>query len=140
MGAGVVYSEVSPLTGPVVKALQDNNELVFGYFLGDSTLLLPSAVLLFVVALFSSRRQVAWQWALAFGVTGAIVCSSKLAFMGWGIGFRQLDFTGFSGHTALSSCFWPVFCGLSAAALRRGCATWRHCAVTPLRRWWACPG
>lgn len=91
-------------------------------FLGDSTLLLPSAVLLFVVALFSSRRQVAWQWALAFGVTGAIVCSSKLAFMGWGIGFRQLDFTGFSGHTALSSCFWPVFlwfvCSRVAPGLR----------------------
>lgn len=78
-------------------------------FLGDSTLLLPSALLLFVVALFSSRRQVAWQWVLVFGATGAIVCSSKLAFMGWGIGLRRLDFTGFSGHTALSACFWPVF-------------------------------
>ncbi|AFJ45609.1 phosphatase PAP2 family protein [Shimwellia blattae] len=86
-------------------------------FLGDSTLLLPSAALLFVAALFSSRRQVAWQWALAFGVTGAIVCSSKLAFMGWGIGIRALDFTGFSGHTALSACFWPVFLWLVCSRL-----------------------
>ena len=30
----------------------------------------------------------------------------KLAFMGWGIGIRELDFTGFSGHTALSTAFW----------------------------------
>lgn len=86
-------------------------------FFGDSTLLLPSAVLLFVVALFSSRRQVAWLWALTFGITGAIVCSSKLAFMGWGLGSSSLDFTGFSGHTALSACFWPVFLWLVSSRI-----------------------
>ena len=32
----------------------------------------------------------------------------KLAFMGWGIGIRELDFTGFSGHSALSASIWPV--------------------------------
>ena len=48
------------------------------------------------------------QWALLFGGVGAIVCASKLAFMGWGIGIRELDFTGFSGHSALSASIWPV--------------------------------
>lgn len=92
-------------------------------FLGDSTLLLPSALLVFVVAAFSSRRRVAWQWALVFAAVGAIVCASKLAFMGWGVGIRSLDFTGFSGHTALSACFWPVFLWLVAGRLMPRCRT-----------------
>ena len=79
-------------------------------FFGDSTVLLPSAAVLFIVLfLRKDSKQVAWHWALLFGITGAIVCASKLAFMGWGIGIRELDFTGFSGHTALSTAFWPIF-------------------------------
>ena len=42
--------------------------------------------------------------------------------MGWGIGIRELDFTGFSGHTALSSAFWPILlwllCARATPALR----------------------
>lgn len=93
-------------------------------FFGDSTVLLPSAAAVFMV-LFLRRpsRQIAWQWGLLFGITGAIVSASKLAFMGWGIGIRELDFTGFSGHTALSTAFWPIFlwllCTRGSIALRR---------------------
>lgn len=92
-------------------------------FFGDSTVLLPSAAVLFIVLfLRKDSKQVAWHWALLFGITGAIVCASKLAFMGWGIGIRELDFTGFSGHTALSSAFWPIFlwllCARATPALR----------------------
>ena len=32
----------------------------------------------------------------------------QTGFMGWGIGIRELDFTGFSGHSALSASIWPV--------------------------------
>jgi hypothetical protein len=94
-----------------------------GLFFGDSTVLLPSAAAVFMV-LFLRRpsRQIAWQWGLLFGITGAIVSASKLAFMGWGIGIRELDFTGFSGHTALSTAFWPIFlwllCARGSVALR----------------------
>lgn len=85
-------------------------------FFGDSTVLLPSAAAVFMV-LFLRRpsRQIAWQWGSLFGITGAIVSASKLAFMGWGIGIRELDFTGFSGHTALSTAFWPIFLWLLCA-------------------------
>lgn len=91
-------------------------------FFGDSTVLLPSAAVLFIV-LFCERFKAAGpHWALLFGITGAIVCASKLAFMGWGIGIRELDFTGFSGHTALSSAFWPILlwllCARATPALR----------------------
>lgn len=72
-------------------------------------LLLPSGIIVFAILMFVCRdwKQTA-QWALLFGGVGAIVCASKLAFMGWGIGIRELDFTGFSGHSALSASIWPV--------------------------------
>ncbi|WP_288398743.1 phosphatase PAP2 family protein [uncultured Serratia sp.] len=78
-------------------------------FFGDSMLLLPSGIIVFAILMFVCRdwKQTA-QWALLFGGVGAIVCASKLAFMGWGIGIRELDFTGFSGHSALSASIWPV--------------------------------
>lgn len=87
-------------------------------FFGDSTVLLPSAAALFIVLMLrKTSRLLAWQWSLLFGITGAIVCASKLAFMGWGLGIRELDYTGFSGPlrsprpSGLSSygCLAPVF-------------------------------
>ncbi|WP_431310437.1 phosphatase PAP2 family protein [Klebsiella pneumoniae] len=90
-------------------------------FFGDSTVLLPSAAALFIVLMLrKTSRLLAWQWSLLFGITGAIVCASKLAFMGWGLGIRELDFTGFSGHSALSAAFWPIFLWLLSARFSVG--------------------
>ncbi|SVZ76387.1 PAP2 family protein [Klebsiella pneumoniae] len=84
-------------------------------FFGDSTVLLPSAAALFIVLMLrKTSRLLAWQWSLLFGITGAIVCASKLAFMGWGLGIRKLDYTGFSGHSALRG----LLAYLSVAAQR----------------------
>lgn len=78
-------------------------------FLGDSMLLLPSGIIIFAILIFAYPTwKQACQWILLFGGVGSIVCASKLAFMGWGIGIRELDFTGFSGHSALSASIWPV--------------------------------
>lgn len=90
-------------------------------FFGDSTVLLPSAAALFIVLMLrKTSRLLAWQWSLLFGITGAIVCASKLAFMGWGVGIRELDYTGFSGHSALSAAFWPIFLWLLSARFSAG--------------------
>lgn len=79
-------------------------------FFGDSMLLLPCSLILFIVLVVSSATRTAgWQWALIFGGAGGVVCASKLAFMGWGIGIESYDFTGFSGHSALAASIWPVF-------------------------------
>ncbi|TKI05786.1 phosphatase PAP2 family protein [Martelella alba] len=78
-------------------------------FFGDSTLLLPCSVIIVALLLWKAdTRRTCWQWLLFFGGAGAIVVASKLAFMGWGIGSRTYDFTGFSGHSALSASIWPV--------------------------------
>lgn len=90
-------------------------------FFGDSTVLLPSAAALFIVLMLrKTSRLLAWQWILLFCITGAIVCASKLAFMGWGLGIRELDYTGFSGHSALSAAFWPIFLWLLSARFSAG--------------------
>ncbi|MFC0229314.1 phosphatase PAP2 family protein [Serratia aquatilis] len=93
-------------------------------FFGDSMLLLPCAAIIFIILMLSPtcRRQT-WEWTLLFGGVGAVVCVSKLAFMGWGIGSRTFDFTGFSGHSALSASIWPVLlwllCGRFSSPVRR---------------------
>src|SRR5690606_36157062 len=38
----------------------------------------------------------------------------KLAFMGWCFGSARLNFTGISGHSALSASLWPVLLWLMA--------------------------
>lgn len=93
-------------------------------FFGDSMLLLPCAAIVFMILILSpTSRKPTWQWMLLFGGVGAVVCVSKLAFMGWGIGSRHWDFTGFSGHSALSASIWPVMlwllCGRFSSPTRR---------------------
>lgn len=85
-------------------------------WLGDSSLLLPAALW---VAVWLSVARRTWPaalwWVLLFGVGSSLVLASKLAFMGWGIGSARFDFTGFSGHTALSASVWPVALWLLAS-------------------------
>lgn len=92
----------------------------FVTFFGDTTLLLPTAIIIFAVLRFSSRQPaVAWQWLSIYCVVGTLVCITKLAFMGWGIGSPSLDFTGISGHSALSATLWPVLLWLLTLRLPR---------------------
>jgi len=85
-------------------------------WLGDSGLLLPAAA---SIALWLSLSRRTWPtallWVVLFGSAGFIVMCSKLAFMGWGIGSVRFNFTGFSGHTALSGSVWPVVFWLMAS-------------------------
>jgi hypothetical protein len=47
-------------------------------------------------------------WCLLFGCAMVLVCASQIAFIGWGIGVRSVDFTGFSGHSARAAAVYPV--------------------------------
>ncbi|TCW00221.1 phosphatase PAP2 family protein [Biostraticola tofi] len=96
-------------------------------FFGDSMLLLPCAVLIVILLLWKAdTRRACWQWLLLFAAAGAMVSVSKLAFMGWGIGSRHYDFTGFSGHSALSASIWPVLIWILCSRASFG---WRLTAV-----------
>lgn len=95
---------------------------------GDSRVLLPAALLLILMAK-PVPTALRLRWALAIALTGAVVLASKLMFLGWGIGIRALDFTGFSGHAAMSAAFWPITFALMGAHRPRGTATGFICGI-----------
>ena len=76
---------------------------------GDSSVLLPCGVLIALVLFprIPTRRLCAAWLTLLIG-TGAIVAATKVLYMGWGFGLASVDFTGLSGHAALSFLVWPV--------------------------------
>ncbi|MDM0010953.1 phosphatase PAP2 family protein [Variovorax sp. J22P168] len=83
---------------------------------GDSGFLLPAALWIAVwLGIRSPTRPLAVLWLLLFGFAGALIAVSKIAFMGWGIGSATLNFTGFSGHTAMAASIWPVACWLAVS-------------------------
>lgn len=52
-------------------------------------------------------RPAAW-WCVLFIGGMALVVATKIAFLGWGLGIRALDFTGVSGHAMRSTAVYPV--------------------------------
>jgi len=77
--------------------------------------MLPAAAL--IAAWLAASR--AWRqlllWCSGFALLSLLVAVSKLAFLGWGIGSEDLDFTGISGHTALAVSIFSVGAALSLA-------------------------
>lgn len=95
---------------------------------GDSAVLLPMIAWITVWLIIPAKtRQDGWRWLVAVAVCGSIVTLSKLLFMGWGIGLPGLDYTGFSGHSAMSALVWPTVAALLA---RRGTVTVRTVAIS----------
>ncbi|KDB05742.1 hypothetical protein LIG30_0561 [Burkholderia sp. lig30] len=76
--------------------------------LGGAGLTLPLAVTIaiWLVLGYSWRRAAAWLAVL--GAAIGVVALTKIAFLGWGIGIRAWNFTGFSGHAMLSTSVYPV--------------------------------
>jgi membrane-associated phospholipid phosphatase len=70
------------------------------------TLPLTLAIALWLAAGYSLRLALGW-FALIGGVA-SIAIATKLAFLGWGIGVPELDFTGLSGHAMMSTAIYPV--------------------------------
>lgn len=94
---------------------------------GDSAVLLPliAWITVWLFAPAGTRRD-GWRWLVAVAVCGGIVTGSKLLFMGWHIGLPGLDYTGFSGHSAMSALVWPTVAALLAS---RGNVTTRTIAI-----------
>jgi len=73
--------------------------------LGDSRWLLPMIAVLLISL---PRSGFKWRALAAIVITAALTLASKLAYMGWGLGISGIDFTGFSGHAAMSSAIYAV--------------------------------
>ncbi|HEY3598188.1 MAG TPA: phosphatase PAP2 family protein [Paraburkholderia sp.] len=70
------------------------------------TLPLTLAIALWLAVGYSSR--IAGGWLLLIACAASIVTATKLAFLGWGIGVREWDFTGLSGHAMMSTAVYPA--------------------------------
>ncbi|AEK61817.1 hypothetical protein CFU_1986 [Collimonas fungivorans Ter331] len=75
---------------------------------GGSTIMLPAAVAIAAWLLAARAQRLFWAWCLLFGSALLLVAASKIAFVGWGIGIDELDFTGFSGHAMRSAAIIPL--------------------------------
>lgn len=56
-------------------------------------------------------------WLVGLGLASLATTASKVAFMGWGIGLPEIDFTGISGHTMLAMAVYPLLFATLASQL-----------------------
>ncbi|AEA64583.1 phosphatase PAP2 family protein [Burkholderia gladioli] len=77
-------------------------------YFGSAGITLPLAATLAIWLALGYSARLALTWLAVLGVAVAAVGLTKIAFLGWGIGIRAWDFTGFSGHSMLSSSVYPV--------------------------------
>jgi membrane-associated phospholipid phosphatase len=86
--------------------------------LGEVHILLPAA-LLALLALFrqTQSRPIALRWLMALLMAATLTTATKLAFIGWGIGIRALNFTGISGHAMFAASIYPCLLAVMASRL-----------------------
>ena len=76
--------------------------------LGGVNVMMPAAVAIGAWLIYGRAWRLALWWCLIFAAGLLLVVASKIAFIGWGIGIRSLDFTGFSGHSMRATAVIPV--------------------------------
>ncbi|WP_395062713.1 phosphatase PAP2 family protein [Paraburkholderia silvatlantica] len=76
--------------------------------LGGAGLTLPLALAIALWLMVGYSWRMAASWVLVLGLAIGLVTLTKIAFLGWGVGVRELDFTGISGHAMLSTAVYPV--------------------------------
>jgi membrane-associated phospholipid phosphatase len=94
--------------------------------IGDSTAMVPVAAAIAVWLFVKRDPGAAGLWLASFSAGALIVVATKIAFIGWGIGFTPLNFTGLSGHATLSTAIFVTVGYLVVSndePSRRRCAT-----------------
>jgi membrane-associated phospholipid phosphatase len=86
--------------------------------LGEMTLLMPAALLAALLLWHDDiTRPLAQRWLTWLGVGALLTTATKLAFMGWGVGIAELDFTGVSGHAMFAAAIYPTLAVTLASRL-----------------------
>jgi membrane-associated phospholipid phosphatase len=75
---------------------------------GGAGLTLPLAIAIALWLALGYTWRLAAAWLGLLGAAVGVVALTKIAFLGWGVGVRELDFTGVSGHAMLSTAVYPV--------------------------------
>ncbi len=95
--------------------------------LGEAQVMLPAAFAVMLwLALRPSARPLAGWWLLTMSVAVAITTASKVAFLGYGWGSAEFDFTGASGHAMFSAVVYPLLLWVLVAAKS---VTWQRGAL-----------
>ncbi|MEO7937689.1 MAG: phosphatase PAP2 family protein [Burkholderiaceae bacterium] len=82
---------------------------VEGTRLGEVQILLPIGLFAaMVLALQSGAWRLATHWMSLLLVAMLLTLASKLAFIGWGLGYAALNYTGVSGHAMMSAAVLPL--------------------------------
>jgi membrane-associated phospholipid phosphatase len=76
--------------------------------LGDIAVTAPVALAIAALPLLDGERRTSIRWAALFAAGSMLVVATKIAFIGWGIGLSELDFTGASGHAMRAAAIAPV--------------------------------
>lgn len=76
--------------------------------LADTYVLLTAALLCMSCLAWARAWRLTAAWAVLLGCGLALVAGTKLAFVGWGIGSRDWNFTGISGHAMRAAAIAPV--------------------------------
>lgn len=80
---------------------------------GEAQILLPAmAATLVWLSLHARSRPLAWRWLSGTVAATALTTATKIAFIGFGLGFAPLDFSGLSGHAMFSSSLLPLMIAL----------------------------
>ena len=80
--------------------------------LGEAQTVLPAALLAALLLLRRTEsRPVAVWWMALLSAAVLLTTASKVAFIGWGLGWPALDFTGISGHAMFASAVYPLLLG-----------------------------
>jgi len=77
-------------------------------YVGNVSVMLPAAAAIAVWLVAGRLWKMALLWSLLFTVGLGLVAASKTYFIGWGTGFRSLDFKALSGHAMLTTAVFPV--------------------------------
>lgn len=77
--------------------------------LGEAEILLPAAVLT-AITLFArlETRRLALSWMVLITTAALVTTASKVAFIGWGVGWADINFTGVSGHAMFAAAIYPI--------------------------------
>jgi membrane-associated phospholipid phosphatase len=87
---------------------------------GEAQILLPAALLAALALLRRPEtRSLALWWIVSLSVALLLTTASKVAFIGWGIGWPELNFTGISGHAMVAAAVYPLLLGALAAHVPR---------------------
>ncbi len=88
--------------------------------LGELQLVLCVAAFAALVLIVRDRAwPLARRWIALLLLAIVLTLASKLAFIGWGIGWASLDFTGVSGHAMMSAAVYPLTLVVLASARSR---------------------